>query len=114
MTDKILQQAVQTHRLTREEITHLLTRQDATPLLKAADEVRRKFVGDGVYLRGLIEISNYCKNNCLYCGIRAANTHVMRYRLTPVQIVQTAQAAVSYGYKTVVLPSGEDIWFDTD
>ncbi|WP_428075642.1 [FeFe] hydrogenase H-cluster radical SAM maturase HydE [Candidatus Avelusimicrobium luingense] len=114
MTDEILRRAVQTHILSKEEIIRLLSMQNAQTLFVAADEVRRKFVGDGVYLRALIEFSNYCKNNCLYCGIRAGNSHVKRYRLTPQQIITTAKQAVSYGYKTIVLQSGEDLWFDTD
>lgn len=88
--------------------------QDPAPLFAAADRVRRQFVGDEVYLRALIEFSNYCKNDCLYCGIRRSNAQASRYRLTPEEILQTAQKAVGYGYKTVVLQSGEDAWFDTD
>ncbi len=114
MANDLLQRAENTHTLTRGEIITLLTTPDATDLLAVADRVRKQFVGDEVYLRGLIEFSNYCKNNCLYCGIRAGNLHVHRYRLTPQEIVRTARQAVSYGYKTVVLQSGEDVWFDTD
>jgi len=114
MPEDILQKAQRTHALSQEEIITLLACRDTTALFAAADRVRREFVGDGVYLRALIEFSNYCKNNCLYCGIRAANTQVKRYRLTPQQILQTAQQAVGYGYKTIVLQSGEDPWFDTD
>lgn len=100
--------------LTRAEIAALLRLQDPEPLFRAADRVRKKFVGDGVYLRGLIEFSNYCKNDCLYCGIRRSNASARRYRLTPEEIVRTAQQAAGYGYKTVVLQSGEDLWFDAD
>lgn len=114
MPDEILQRAVKTHTLSKPEIIRLLSLVNAEKLFAAADSVRKKFVGDGVYLRALIEFSNYCKNNCLYCGIRAGNSHVTRYRLTPEQIVQTAKQAAGYGYKTVVLQSGEDVWFDTD
>ena len=114
MTDGILARAIQTHTLTKDEIVSLLSLQNAQALFAAADTVRKKFVGDGVYLRALIEFSNYCKNNCLYCGIRAGNTHVKRYRLTPEKIVQTARQAAGFGYKTIVLQSGEDVWFDTD
>ncbi|MCQ2410436.1 MAG: [FeFe] hydrogenase H-cluster radical SAM maturase HydE [Elusimicrobiaceae bacterium] len=112
--DILLQQAVHTHHLSHEEIVSLLTAPAPAALFTAADEARKQFVGDGVYLRALIEFSNYCKNNCLYCGIRAGNKHAKRYRLTPDEIVQTAQKAVGYGYKTIVLQSGEDGWFDTD
>ncbi len=114
METEILCKAVQTRLLTREEIVRLLRWQEAVPLFQAADRVRREFVGDGVYLRALIEFSNYCKNNCLYCGIRAGNVQVQRYRLSPAQIITTAKQAASYGYKTIVLQSGEDLWFDSD
>ena len=114
MINKLLSQAITTHQLTRDEITFLLSAHCADSLFQAADRVRKKFVGNEVYLRGLIEFSNICKNNCLYCGIRADNTQVPRYRLTPQEILQTAKQAAAYGYKTVVLQSGEDLWFDTD
>ena len=114
MIEGILTRATQTHTLLKEEIVRLLSLQDATPLFAVADKIRRDFVGDGVYLRALIEFSNYCKNNCLYCGIRAGNSHIQRYRLTPQQIIKTARQAAGYGYKTIVLQSGEDLWFDTD
>lgn len=106
----LIEKAQKTHTLTREEIVFLL-RTDGSSLFCAADEVRRQYVGDGVYLRGLIEFSNYCKNNCLYCGIRRDNPQVRRYRLTPEQILAFARHARDYGYKTVVLQSGEDPWF---
>ena len=99
MTDGILARALKTHTLSKDEIVSLLSLQNAQKLFAAADQVREKFVGNGVYLRALIEFSNYCKNNCLYCGIRAGNTHVKRYRLTPEKIVQTAKQAAGFGYK---------------
>lgn len=113
--EKLITQAEQTHRLTREELITLLTDPQADTLLfEAADRVRKANVGDGVYLRGLIEFSNYCKNNCCYCGIRRDNSHAERYRLTPQEILQTARLAQTLGYKTVVLQSGEDPWFTAD
>lgn len=112
---KLLEKAKHTHALSKDEIVFLLQDEDSSPLLfAAADGVRRAFVGDGVYLRGLIEFSNYCKNNCCYCGIRRDNAKTVRYRLTPEQIVEFAAKAQSYGYKTVVLQSGEDPWFTAD
>ena len=110
----LLQKAQTTHTLTRGEIVTCLTYADPKTLFAAADTVRKKYVGDGVYLRGLIEFSSYCKNDCMYCGLRRSNTKAQRYRLSPAQIVQTAQKAVGLGYKTVVLQSGEDLGFDTD
>ena len=112
--DTILAKAQQTHVLTKPEIIELLLQKDTKPLFAAADSVRKKYVGDGVYLRGLIEFSNHCKNDCLYCGIRKSNTQAERYRLSPKQIVDMAKKAVGYDYKTVVLQSGEDLYFSAD
>ncbi len=114
MIDKILTKAEQTHVLTQQEIVTLLQSTQPTVLFAAADRTRQKYVGDGVYLRGLIEFSNYCKNDCMYCGIRKSNTRAQRYRLSPAQIVEMARKAVDYGYKTVVLQSGEDGFFSAD
>lgn len=112
--ETILSRALHEENLSKPEIITLLSLQDPAPLFAAADQVRRKFVGDEVYLRALIEFSNYCKNDCLYCGIRRSNIKAQRYRLSPQQIIKTAQNAAEYGYKTVVLQSGEDIHFNTD
>ncbi|MBP5429865.1 MAG: [FeFe] hydrogenase H-cluster radical SAM maturase HydE [Elusimicrobiaceae bacterium] len=110
----LLEKATRAHTLTRTEIVSLLACSESQLLFQAADFVRKNYVGDGVYLRGLIEFSNYCKNDCFYCGLRRSNTQAQRYRLTPQQIIATAQQAAQYGYKTVVLQSGEDPQFDTD
>lgn len=110
----ILEKAEQAHTLTKAEIVALLEAQDPSLLFAAADRVREKYVGDGVYLRGLIEFSNYCKNDCLYCGIRKSNLKTQRYRLSSQQIVDMARKAVTYGYKTVVLQSGEDLYFTVE
>lgn len=97
----------------KSEIVELLSEnEEQTGLLKKADEVRRNFVGDEVHLRGLIEFSNFCRNNCHYCGIRKDNNLVKRYRLTPEEIFKTAKQAADMGFKTIVLQSGEDMWFD--
>ncbi|SDF16382.1 [FeFe] hydrogenase H-cluster radical SAM maturase HydE [Sporomusa acidovorans] len=106
------------------EVTHALAKDDVVALLRdthyvedffaAADRVRRKYVGDDVHLRGLIEFSNICKQNCLYCGLRRDNHKLKRYRLKPETIVEFAEKAQSYGYRTVVLQSGEDEWFDVE
>ncbi len=110
----VLEKATRAHTLTHTEIVSLLACSEPQLLFQAADFVRKNYVGDGVYLRGLIEFSNYCKNDCFYCGLRRANTQAQRYRLTPKQIIGMAQQAAQYGYKTVVLQSGEDPQFDTD
>jgi len=83
-------------------------------LFKKADKIRHENVGDKVHLRGLIEFSNICKCQCKYCGLRSANKEVQRYRLSTEEILLTAKNAVKLGYKTIVLQSGEDDYFDTD
>src|SRR5690606_31554207 len=80
-------------------------------LFAAADQVRREQAGDAVHLRALVEFSSHCRNTCFYCGLRAANTDVDRYRLTPDEIFEAATEAVGLGYRTVVLQSGEDPWY---
>ncbi|MBN1554865.1 MAG: [FeFe] hydrogenase H-cluster radical SAM maturase HydE [Phycisphaerae bacterium] len=75
---------------------------------KHADDVRRRNVGDDVHLRGLLEISNHCRRSCRYCGLRADNTDLTRYRMTKEEILAGAARAVQFGYGTVVLQSGED------
>jgi len=81
-------------------------------LWRRADETRRAYVGDAVHLRGLVEISNYCVRECGYCGIRAGNRGVHRYRLTADEILEGARKAVEYGYGTLVMQSGEDYGID--
>lgn len=104
----------ETHSLTKEEIIQLLRLEEATPLFQAADRVRSRYVGDEVHLRGLIEFSNICKQNCLYCGLRRDNHKLERYRLEPETIVDFAAKAKSYGYRTVVLQSGEDPYYTVE
>jgi biotin synthase len=77
-------------------------------LWRRADETRRRHVGDAVYLRGLVEISNYCARQCAYCGLRAGNPHLARYRMQADEILAAARQAVQFGYGTVVLQGGED------
>lgn len=113
--NELIEKAKNTHNLAKSEIISLLdSNENDSELLKAADEVRKKYVGDEVHLRGLIEFSNICKQNCLYCGLRRDNKNVSRYRLEPDEIIDFAQKAASYGYKTVVLQSGEDPYYDID
>ncbi len=95
----------------REEIIRWLRLDDESRLeclWRIADDIRSRCVGDEVYLRGLIEISNYCKNNCLYCGIRAGNTKVSRYRLSAEEILECAEKCVELRYGTIVMQGGED------
>ena len=109
----LIAKAAETHELSREElITLLQDREHAADLLQAADEVRRRYVGDEVHLRALIEFSNFCRNNCLYCGLRRDNKKIRRYRIDQETILQLAEYAVRHmGLKTIVLQSGEDMFF---
>lgn len=78
-----------------------------------ADTVRRESVGDEVHLRGLVEISNHCVRSCSYCGLRAPNTALARYRMTAAEIFDCAREAVRLGYGTIVMQSGEDYRIET-
>ena len=99
------------HSLSRKEYRLLIegcSTENAAILKEKAVAVRRAVYGDEVYTRGLIEISNYCKNDCLYCGIRRSNKNTNRYRLTPDQIVACAAEGYELGFRTFVLQGGED------
>jgi len=110
--NKIIEKAKLTHNLDKDEILELLQDDNINEeLFKAADEVRQEFLGDYVHLRGLIEFTNICKRNCMYCGLRRDNKNLERYRLTQEEILDFAKKAVSYGYKTLVLQGGEDDYF---
>ena len=117
MTDlvNVIKNAQSTHSLSESEIVEILKNDTINELLfDTADKVRKQYVGDEVHLRGLIEFSNICRCNCFYCGLRKDNTAVQRYRMTLEEILLLAQKAKDFGYKTVVLQSGEDAYFDTD
>ena len=95
----------------RQEIRRWLAETDSEKLetlWRLADEARKENVGDEVHLRGLVEFGNHCVRRCGYCGLRADNTKVARYRMTADEIVECARRSNAYGYGTVVLQSGED------
>ncbi|AOR22503.1 [FeFe] hydrogenase H-cluster radical SAM maturase HydE [Clostridium taeniosporum] len=108
----LIEKAITTHELSKDEILKLLSCDDINDdLFHAADSVREKYLGNIVHLRGLIEFTNICKRNCLYCGLRRDNKNIKRYRLSKDEIIDFAKKAVSYGYKTIVLQGGEDDFF---
>lgn len=80
-------------------------------LFERADEVRRSVYGNKVYIRGLIEFTNYCKNNCYYCGIRCGNKNAERYRLTKDDILSCCNEGYDLGFRTFVLQGGEDPYY---
>ena len=98
------------------ELVTLLKAQgeDCNRIYTAADQVRKAGMGDEVYLRGIIEFSNICKNRCGYCGIRVDNKDVKRYRMNDDEILQTAHNATRWGCGTVVLQSGVDPCFSIE
>lgn len=77
-------------------------------LWRVADETRREHVGDEVHVRGLVEISNHCARSCTYCGLRAENAKLPRYRLTAEEILTAARQAHQLGWGTIVMQAGED------
>lgn len=112
---KIIEKAEKTHNLSKEEIIEILKIDDYNKeLFEAADRVRKAYVGDEVHLRGLIEFSNICKQNCLYCGLRRENKNIERYRLEPDTIIEFAKKAKEIGYRTLVLQSGEDDYYNLE
>ena len=83
-------------------------------LTSKAAAVRKEVYGNKVFIRGLIEFTNICKNDCYYCGIRAGNADVSRYRLTQEQILDCCRAGYDLGFRTFVLQGGEDLWWNDD
>ena len=106
-----------THSLDLPEYEALITgrNEDTARLLRTlAVKERERLYGHDVYVRGLIEISNICRNDCLYCGIRKSNTNCERYRLTPEEIISCADEGYNLGFRTFVLQGGEDSYFSDD
>lgn len=103
--------------LAESEYSFLLTGTDKAledELFAAARQKSLEVFTNNVYLRGLIEFSNYCKNDCLYCGIRCSNRLASRYRLTPEEILHCCSHGYQLGLRTFVLQGGEDLAYDDD
>lgn len=98
--------------LSHDEFKELLSENKYdSSLFKSADEIRREIYGTDVYIRGLIEFTNYCKNNCFYCGIRCGNNNAQRYRLSKDEILDCCREGYDLGFRTFVLQGGEDPYF---
>ncbi|MBE5957067.1 MAG: [FeFe] hydrogenase H-cluster radical SAM maturase HydE [Lachnospiraceae bacterium] len=111
LADKLIKE----HTLTKEEYIELLNHW-GDPELKEklrmeANRLRRQYYGDGIFVRGLIEFTNICKNNCYYCGIRRENANVKRYRLTKEEILECCDYGYELGFRTFVLQGGEDGYY---
>ena len=98
----------------KQTIIQMLELDDFTSVYEEADRVRAENVGDTVHLRAIIEFSNICKRQCIYCGLNRDNAELQRFRMTHEEIVATARQAVEAGYMTIVLQSGEDPWFTAE
>lgn len=109
MMKRLIEQLKEDHDLCDGALADLIeSNEPDDALFAAADAVRRAQYGTDVYLRGLIEFTNVCKNNCYYCGIRRDNTKEMRYRLTPEEILESCESGYRMGFRTFVLQGGED------
>ncbi|MEI8176334.1 MAG: radical SAM protein, partial [Candidatus Omnitrophota bacterium] len=97
-----------------QEVDFTLARESKT-LYQRANNLRQKHHGNSCCVHGIIEFSNYCAQNCLYCGIRAGNGLITRYRMSPDEIISTAVYAVrELGFKALVLQAGEDTWYNDE
>lgn len=108
---------IKNRELSKEEFVELLDHydQDTIEILKEeAVRLRKCYYGQDVYLRGLIEFTNICKNNCYYCGIRKDNDQVARYRLTHEEILACCKEGYRLGFRTFVLQGGEDSYYDDE
>ena len=115
MTDLLIEKLRENRDLTDDELRSLIDSGEHDEALRiAADEVRRERYGDAVYLRGLIEFTSYCKNNCLYCGLRASNAKAQRYRLSKEEILACCAEGYELGFRTFVLQGGEDPYYTDD
>ena len=115
--NELLDKLCRQRRLDRDEWRTLLAGRhslDQQDLFARGLEERRRWYGDQIYVRGLIECSNICKNNCLYCGIRRDNRHATRYRLDRDTILACCEKGYGWGFRTFVLQGGEDPGFTPD
>ncbi len=114
---EIVEKLYKTGDLSDSELKSLIECDDektAELLRKYADETRQKHYGKKVFLRGLIEVSSYCKNDCLYCGLRRSNKNAERYRLSREEILSCCETGYELGFRTFVMQGGEDSSFTDD
>lgn len=109
---ELIEKLYLTGNLDDNELKSLIESNECSDLLaECADKIRQKYYGKKVFLRGLIEISNYCRNNCYYCGIRRENKNTKRYRLSREQILSCCETGYKLGFRTFVMQGGEDSYF---
>ena len=113
MYKQLIDKLEKQHALSKDEYLTLIKNRDKCReyLSERASFVRNEVYSNKVFIRGLIEISNYCKNDCYYCGIRRSNANVSRYRLSEDEIISCADEGYELGFRTFVLQGGEDSHF---
>ncbi len=114
---ELVDKLYQTSNLSFDEYAELIKKRDeetAKYLFSLSQKRREEYYGNDVYIRGLIEFTNYCKNDCYYCGIRRSNANVSRYRLLLPDIMQCCHEGHELGFRTFVLQGGEDPYFNDD
>ncbi len=111
----VIDKLIESHSLSFAEYVELLegwqNPEVVSRLREEAVCLRKQYYGDKVFIRGLIEFTNYCMNNCYYCGIRQGNGHAERYRLTGEEILECCRQGYELGYRTFVLQGGEDPYY---
>ncbi|MGX4599562.1 [FeFe] hydrogenase H-cluster radical SAM maturase HydE [Faecalimicrobium sp. JNUCC 81] len=113
----IIEKLYQTNNASKEELLYLINNINDNSkelLIQKANEIRQIHFKNKVYMRGLIEITSYCKKDCMYCGLRKSNKNLSRYRLTKEEILECAEKGDKLGYKTFVLQGGEDSYFSDE
>lgn len=113
----VIDDIARTMRISRDQLRYVLEcegEEDEEYLFEAARNVAERTFGREVYLRGLVEFTNYCKNDCYYCGIRRSNANAQRYRLTEDDILSCCDQGENLGFRTFVLQGGEDPYFTDD
>lgn len=114
---ELIKQLHQTHSLEKEQWEQLFrdyTAEDVSYAVTLAQETAIAHFGKKIYFRGIIEFTNFCKNDCYYCGIRKSNHQCQRYRLLPEDILECCREGYENGFRTFVLQGGEDGWFTDD
>lgn len=114
---ELLEKLYLTNTLTKDELIFILTNIDEyyeKELFRLANLTKTNHYGNKVYIRGLIEFSNYCKNTCKYCGLRSQNKNISRYRLNVNEILECCDRGYKLGIRTFVLQSGEDYYFNDE
>ena len=115
-TALLIEKLNNTHSLNKDEALQLIKQgaQHKNLLFALAQETAQKSFGRQIFVRGLIEFTNYCKNDCYYCGIRRSNKNAARYRLTQEEILECCRAGYGLGFRTFVLQGGEDYFYSDE